>query len=54
MPNRNMIIDIKYIENSKMCFLDMKNMSRRNVGDSVNNDILLNSCYLMECSYMVL
>ena len=54
MPNGNMIIDIKYIENSKMFFLDMKNMSRRNVGDSVNNDILFKTCYSMECSYIVL
>ena len=30
--------DIKYIENSKLCFRDMKIMSRRNGGDSVNNE----------------
>ena len=27
-----------YIENSKLCFRDMKIMSRRNGGDSVNNE----------------
>ena len=27
-----------YIENSKLCFCDMKIMSRRNGGDSVNNE----------------
>ena len=28
----------RYIENSKLCFRDMKIMSRRNGGDSVNNE----------------
>ena len=28
----------RYIENSKLCFCDMKIMSRRNGGDSVNNE----------------
>ena len=27
-----------HIENSKLCFCDMKIMSRRNGGDSVNNE----------------
>ena len=34
----NEIIRVKYIENSKLCFCDMKIMSRRNGGDSVNNE----------------
>ena len=29
---------VYYIENSKLCFLDMKIMSQRNSGDSVNNE----------------
>ena len=28
----------RHIENSKLCFCDMKIMSRRNGGDSVNNE----------------
>ena len=28
----------RYIENSKLCFRDMKIMSRRNGGDKVNNE----------------
>ena len=38
MNSRRALLFNIYIENSKLCFRDMKIMSRRNGGDSVNNE----------------